>query len=74
MVLTQELATPRAVVDYFITRFFSVPLPDDVRDALAGSFEENLGTADVLASGTNMEEPLRVLLHVMLSRPEYQLG
>ena len=33
-----------------------------------------LGSADVLANATTLEEPLRVLLHLMLSRPEYQLG
>ncbi|MGE0483964.1 MAG: DUF1800 family protein [Gammaproteobacteria bacterium] len=74
MVLGQELATPLAVVDYFTTRFFSVPLDDTTRQSLADAFEQALGSADVLANATALEEPLRVLLHLMLSRPEYQLG
>ncbi|MCB1747081.1 MAG: DUF1800 domain-containing protein [Gammaproteobacteria bacterium] len=74
MVLGQELATPLAVVDYFTARFFSVPLDDTTRHQLAAAFEQALGSADVLANATTLEEPLRVLLHLMLSRPEYQLG
>jgi hypothetical protein len=74
MVLRKELKTPQAVVDYFAARFLSVPLSDATRQQLAASFEHELGSADVLASGTMLEEPLRVLLHLMLSRPEYQLG
>jgi len=74
MVLRKELKTPQAVVDYFAARFLSVPLSDATRRQLAASFEHELGSADVLASGTVLEEPLRVLLHLMLSRPEYQLG
>ena len=41
---------------------------------LADAFERELGTKDVLSARTYLEEPLRVLLHLMLSRPEYQLG
>jgi hypothetical protein len=33
-----------------------------------------LGTTDIVAAISYAEEPLRRLLHAMLSRPEYQLG
>jgi hypothetical protein len=36
--------------------------------------EQELGTADVAAANSYAEEALRLLLHAMLSRPEYQLG
>ncbi len=74
LVLNQELATPLAVVDYFAARFLAVPLAESTRQLLASTFEHELGSADVLASGSVLEEPLRILLHLMLSRPEYQLG
>ncbi|MSR15079.1 MAG: DUF1800 domain-containing protein [Gammaproteobacteria bacterium] len=74
MILTKELTTPLAVVDYFVARFLSVPLNDTTRRQLAETFEHELGSADVLASATVLEDPLRVLLHLILSRPEYQLG
>ena len=73
-VMSLELATPAAVVDYFIERFFSVAPDDEIQKMLADAFERELGTKDVLSARTYLEEPLRVLLHLMLSRPEYQLG
>ena len=73
-VVQAELTTPREVVGYFVDRFFSVRLDDVLLEKLAGFLEDQLGTADVQAAATHMEEPLRLLLHVILSRPEYQLG
>ncbi len=74
MVTANELATPAAVVDYFTTRFLSVPLDGATRQKLIDNFTAELGTSDVLAAASYMEDPLRVLLHMLLSRPEYQLG
>ncbi len=74
LVMREELATPAAVVDYFIEYFFSVAPQGDTQGMLADALERELGTKDVLSARTYMEEPLRVLLHLMLSRPEYQLG
>jgi hypothetical protein len=36
--------------------------------------ESELGTGDLVAAGTFLEEPLRSTLHLILSLPEYQLG
>lgn len=74
MVMQAELATPLAVVNYLEQRFLSVSLDDATREALAAKFAAELGTSDVLAMRGAMEEPLRVLFHLLLSRPEYQLG
>ena len=74
MVTANELATPAAVVDYFAARFLSVPLDGTTRQKLIDNFTTELGTSDVLAAASYMEDPLRVLLHLLLSRPEYQLG
>ncbi len=70
----QELGTPRQVVDDFAARFFSVTLDEMTRQALANYLAEALGTRDVLSALSYAEEPLRKLLHQMLSLPEYQLG
>ena len=69
-----ELGSPREVVDYFAARFFLVPLDESVLAGLAELLTEELGTADIAASASFAEEPLRKLLHQMLSLPEYQLG
>ena len=73
-VVAAQLATPEAVVRYFVERYFSVPLDDETQAMLAAFFVQELGTEDVQAARSYLEDPLRLLLHVLLSRPEYQLG
>ncbi len=73
-VMEAKLATPNEVVTYFSNRFLSVPLDDDTQSLLAEFFEKELGTGDIQSAVSYMEGPLRILLHVILSRPEYQLG
>ncbi|MCU0869587.1 MAG: DUF1800 domain-containing protein [Burkholderiales bacterium] len=74
MIDTAGCATPDEVVGYFERRFLAVPLAPAVRGELAAFLERELGTADVRAARTFSEDPLRMLLHLILSRPEYQLG
>ncbi len=74
LVLQESLATPAAVVDYFTARFLSVPLDERTREALATFLAQELGTSDIAATASYLEDPLRKLLHLILSRPEYQLG
>ena len=62
------------MVDYFAGRFLSVPLDEATHTSFARFLEEELGTADIPSAETYMEDPLRILLHLILSRPEYQLG
>jgi hypothetical protein len=33
-----------------------------------------LGTSDIAVAETYLEEPLRLVLHLIMSQPEYQLG
>ena len=74
LVMAQHLVDSRAVVDYLAQRFLSVPLDSAAREALAEFLREQLGTDDIAAAETYLEDPLRKLLHLILSRPEYQLG
>ncbi len=74
MVAIQKLATTTQVVDYFGKRFLSLPMPADARARLIAFLDSELGTSDVRAAASYMEDPLRILLHLMLSLPEYQLG
>ena len=74
MVLREELATPDEVVAYLARRFLSVPLAPAAQRELSEFFARELGTRDVRAAATYLEDPLRLLLHVLLSTPEYQLG
>jgi hypothetical protein len=73
-VIRAELTTPAEVVDYFADRFISVEIDAQRRTDLAEFLVDQLGTDDIASSATYLEEPLRVLVHLMLSLPEYQLG
>ena len=74
MVLGEGLETPGEVVSYLVGRFFSVAPDPATQSQLADYLEAALGTGDIRAAASYLEEPLRLLLHVLLSRPEYQLG
>ena len=73
-VVAAKLTTPLQVVDYYQSKFFSVKLPESVQLAMVEFLVSELGTEDIQAARSYLEEPLRKLLHQMLSRPEYQLG
>ena len=74
MVMQAKLESPRAVVAYFADRFINVPLDESTIETMSSFLTQELGTAEIAVAESYMEEPLRVLLHMILSRPEYQLG
>src|SRR5262249_48244377 len=61
-------------VDYFAYRFLRVPLDAGTRTRYVEFLRAELGTDNLQDAATYMEDPLRVLLHLMMSAPEYQLG
>ncbi len=74
MVLNAELTTVEQVVDAFLQRFLRVPVEPAYRAQMITFLEQELGTQDIQAAATYLEEPLRLLLHLLMSAPEYQLG
>jgi hypothetical protein len=74
MVLAEHLKNTTQAVDYLIARFMRVPPSDAVRHELVAFLDHELGTSDIAAAGTYLEEPLRLLLHLIMSQPEYQLS
>jgi len=74
MVLSAKLKDTTEVVDYMIHRFMRVPPSDSTRRKLVSFLDKELGTADISVAQTYMEEPLRLLLHLIMSQPEYQLS
>src|SRR5579864_481005 len=74
MVLKAHLKNSTEVVDYMIHRFMRVPPSDNTRQKLVAFLNKELGTPDVSVAQTYMEEPLRLLLHLIMSQPEYQLS
>lgn len=74
MVLTSGARTTGDVVDLYAQRFFSVPINSADRAAWTAFLSGQLGTERIDRARTYMEDGLRMLLHVMLSSPDYQLG
>jgi uncharacterized protein (DUF1800 family) len=62
------------VVDYFIHRFMRVPPAEEKRQNFIAFLNKQLGTPDVSVAKTYMEDSLRLLLHLVMSEPEYQLS
>jgi glutamate/tyrosine decarboxylase-like PLP-dependent enzyme len=74
MVLDQHFSNTTQVVDYMIHRFMRVPPSEEARQKMITFLNKELGTSDVSAAQTYLEDPLRLVLHLIMSQPEYQLG
>ena len=74
MVLDAKLQNTTQVVDFLIRRFMRVPPSDGRRQELVSFLNKELGTADISVARTYLEDPLRLVLHLIMSQPEYQLG
>jgi uncharacterized protein (DUF1800 family) len=74
MVLEQHLSDTTQVVDYLIHRFMAVPPSEDARQKLITFLNKELGTTDISVAQTYLEDPLRLILHLIMSQPEYQLS
>ena len=74
MVRAAGVGTAEEAVDYFLARFLSTPLGAAERVMMVDFLTAELGTSDIAAAESYLEEPLRMLLHLVMSQPEYQLG
>jgi hypothetical protein len=74
IVLAAQAKTTGDVVDLLLKRFLTVPVDGEARAILVAFLDEQLGTSDIARAATYLEEPLRSLVHLILSMPEYQLG
>ena len=74
MVMGEGCKTTAQVVDYLAHRFLRVPMQAATRQQLIEFLTTELGTDQVSQAASYMEDPLRTLLHLIMSTPEYQLG
>jgi hypothetical protein len=74
MVLKENPRDTTQVIDYMIHRFMRVPPSDSTRQKLVSFLNKELGTADISVAQTYLEDPLRKVLHLIMSQPEYQLS
>lgn len=74
MVLKSGALNTEEAVDYLISRFLSVNINDKKRQMLINFLNDNLGTTNLEEAKSYLEDPLRMLTHLIMSQPEYQLG
>jgi hypothetical protein len=74
MVLDAKLQNTTQVIDFMIRRFMRVPPSDGRRQEIVSFLNKELGTTDISVARTYLEDPLRLVLHLIMSQPEYQLG
>ena len=67
-------ATTGEAVDALMARFLRMPVSSELRDAFVGFLDEELGTSDLSRAQTYMEDPLRMVTHLIMSTPEYQIN
>jgi Arc/MetJ family transcription regulator len=74
MVREAGLSTTTEAVDHMLARLLRVPLGAAERDMLIAFLDTELGTSDMARAESYLEEGLRMLVHLIMSQPEYQLG
>jgi hypothetical protein len=73
MVLESGAKTTADAVDHVLWRMVRLPVAKATRDALVSFLTEELGTDDIDRAKTYMEDALRMVVHLVMSTPEYQI-
>ena len=66
-------ATTTEAVDVLLERFLRIPVSAATRRVFVTLLDDELGTTDLARAQTYMEDPLRMLTHLIMSTPEYQI-
>ena len=74
MVRANGLKTTGQAVDYFLQRFLLVQPGEPSRARLVAFLDEDLGSPDLTVADSYMEDSLRMLTHLIMCLPEYQLS
>jgi hypothetical protein len=73
IVVAGSAHTTADAVDILLLRLLSVSIDADARATLIAFLDSQLGTSDIGRAQSYLEEPLRLVAHLIMSRPEYQL-
>ena len=74
IVFAAQAKTTTDAVDLLLLRFLAVPIDDEAHAATVAFLDEQLGTSDLVRARSYAEEPLRLVAHLIMSAPEYQLA
>ena len=74
MILDSGAKNTSEAIDYLINRFLVVKLNEKKREMIISFLNNNLGTENIIQAETYLEDSLKMVLHLIMSQPEYQLG
>jgi len=74
MIIDSGARNNEEAVDYLINRFLTVKINDDKRIMIINFLNENLGTNSIIKAKSYLEDSIRMVVHLIMSQPEYQLG
>ena len=74
MMLSTGVTTTTEAVDTLLERFLRLPISADMRTSLIAMLDDELGTTSLTRAQTYMEDPLRMVTHLIMSTPEYQIN
>ena len=57
-----------------LERFLRLPVSADLRTSLIALLDDELGTTSLTRAQTYLEDPLRMVTHLIMSTPEYQIN
>ena len=73
MVLGAGAKSSGDAVDHLLMRLLQVPVDAEVRQVLIDVLEREIGTREIAGAATYLERPLRLVAHLIMSSPQYQL-
>ncbi|MET3927919.1 DUF1800 domain-containing protein [Devosia sp. 2618] len=74
IVTAEGATTTTEAVDALTRRLLRLPLSPPAREALIATLDEQLGTSQLAEADTYMEHALRLVGHLIMSSPQYQLA
>ena len=73
IVFAGSARTSAEAVDLLVLRLLSVPIDPQARATLVAFLDGQIGTANIVQARSYLEQPLRLVAHLIMSMPEYQL-
>jgi len=73
-VLDGGATTTAEAVDLLVNQLLRVELSAPAREALIGTLDDELGTTELAEAESYMEHGLRIVAHLIMSSPQYQLA
>ena len=74
MILNSGATNTNEAIDYLLKRFLTVDIDESKKKKLINFLNENLGTSDLQEAKSYLEDPIKMIVHLIMSQPEYQLG